>query len=479
MKPRIAVLGGGPAGLAMAMRLLRRNDLGADVTVIERGPAPGGLARSFETDGLVFDCGSHRLHPSTAPEILDDLRVLLGSELLVRPRNGRIRLKGRFVKFPLQLGDLARRLPPSFLAGIGLDLATKPLRGGRSEPASFAEALRRSLGPTMCRDFYFPYARKLWGTEPDRISAQQAKRRVSANTIGKILVKVMGGGRNRGQGGKRVFFYPRGGFGQISTALAREVERLGGRIRLGSSVERVHVDDGSVEAVGVVPAAAANGASEETLPVDFVFSTIPLTILCSKLDPPPPRELADTASRLRFRSMVLCYLVLGADRFTPFDAHYFPEQDVVFSRISEPKIYRAATEPAGRTGLCAEIPCAVGDELWRQPDAAIVDRVKADLARCGLPVDAVLRRGFVVRLPYVYPVYDVGVEERFASVDRYLGGLGKLVSLGRQGLFAHDNTHHTIEMSYRASECLRPDLSFDHETWAAHRARFQSNVVED
>src|SRR5262249_49549262 len=95
----ITVLGAGPAGLALAMKLLHRSDLDAKVTVLEQQSIVGGLTSSFEYEGLYLDHGSHRLHPATAPEIMADIRRLLGSDLVERRRNGRIRLLGRYVKF--------------------------------------------------------------------------------------------------------------------------------------------------------------------------------------------------------------------------------------------------------------------------------------------------------------------------------------------------------------------------------------------
>ena len=106
--------------------------------VIERQPSVGGLAASFEFDGLYLDHGSHRLHPATDPEILADLRRLLGPDLLVRPRHGRIRLLGRYVRFPLSPLDLATRLPPSFVAGVGRDAIVKRFRWGSPPPTTFA-----------------------------------------------------------------------------------------------------------------------------------------------------------------------------------------------------------------------------------------------------------------------------------------------------------------------------------------------------
>ena len=162
-KPHILILGAGPAGLGAASRLVRRTS--AQVTVLEQNTRVGGNAGSFELSGLHVDYGSHRLHPTTDPEVLDDIRRLLGSDLLDRPRHGRIRLRGRWIHFPLKPIDLMLRLPPDFMVGVLGDLAGKLVHrdGGTSQEENFASLMEKGLGRTICHDFYFPYAYKIWG----------------------------------------------------------------------------------------------------------------------------------------------------------------------------------------------------------------------------------------------------------------------------------------------------------------------------
>ena len=80
--------------------------------------------------------------------------------------------------------------------------------------------------------------------------------------------------------------------------------------------------------------------------------------------------MAAAAASLRSRGLVLVYLQLAQPQLTPFDADYFPEPDIVSSRISEPKNYRdSADDPIGRTVLCAELPATAGDARWKTSDA--------------------------------------------------------------------------------------------------------------
>ena len=85
------VLGAGPSGIGAALRLRRRG--ATEVTVLDKGSKVGGLAGSFNLHGVAVDYGSHRLHSECRADILRDLRASLGSDLMLRPRRGRIRLK--------------------------------------------------------------------------------------------------------------------------------------------------------------------------------------------------------------------------------------------------------------------------------------------------------------------------------------------------------------------------------------------------
>ena len=81
--PQVIILGAGPAGVGAAYQLTRKGL--ARVTVLEQHDAVGGNAGSFEIEGVHVDYGSHRLHPACDPEIIADLRDLLGEDLRDRP----------------------------------------------------------------------------------------------------------------------------------------------------------------------------------------------------------------------------------------------------------------------------------------------------------------------------------------------------------------------------------------------------------
>jgi protoporphyrinogen oxidase len=128
--------------------------------------------------------------------------------------------------------------------------------------------------------------------------------------------------------------------------------------------------------------------------------------------------------------------------------------------------------------LCAEIPCDRTDAIWSWSDDDLGEVVREGLSRAGLPIQCPVLEVTVRRLPAAYPIYSRGYEAAFDEVDRWINGLDDLVSFGRQGLYAHDNTHHALFMARAAVDCLR-DGGFDRNRWNRYREVFATHVVED
>jgi protoporphyrinogen oxidase len=457
------------------------------VVVFEASESVGGMAGSFEVGGLRVDYGSHRLHASTAPVFLQRLKALLGDDLQARERNGRIRLRDRWVGFPLRIGDMVRHLPPDFGARVGADAARGLMpsvvraRTGRSDdPVGFVDQVTSRLGPTVTAEFYHPYAAKLYGVDPHSLTAELARRRVSAASPTAILRKAF---QARNLDG-RTFYYPRRGYGQVSEALADAAVAAGVDLRLGHPVTAVRA--------GPRPTVTTAGTDATTSTADTtstaVLSTMPLPALTAAMGPDVPDEVRQAVGSLRVRAMVLVYLVLDRRQYTPFDAHYFPSLDISMSRLSEPKNYRDGDDPDDVTVLCAEVPCWPEDKIWTASDAELGDRIVEDLARAGLPDPGPVQVE-ARRLRAVYPVYEHSTTQARTVVERWLADIPGVLTFGRQGLGVPDNLHHVIDMGLAAANAATASPAaaspttaspgLDHVGWAAELRRFADNIVVD
>jgi protoporphyrinogen oxidase len=288
--------------------------------------------------------------------------------------------------------------------------------------------------------------------------------------VRKVLSAVPG---FKPQGSGR-FYYPRHGYGQISEVYHRAAHAAGAEICLTAQVLSVETAGGAVKMVHFEKDGRA-----QSLPADHIWSTIPITSLVRCLKPTPPPEYLRAAESIAYRAMILVYLVLEQDRFSEYDAHYFPELDIPISRVSEPKNYSDGQGPQNITVLCAELPCTSDSPEWTKSDEELGQLVCGGLKTAGIPVESPLKEVVTRRLRQAYPLYRQGYEVHFDRLDEWVSQIEGLLTFGRQGLFAHDNTHHALYMAYAATNCLSAGGLFNRERWQEYRQVFGTHVVED
>ena len=115
----VVVVGAGLAGLSAALHLAGR---GRAVTVVERGPHPGGRVGRLDVDGYRLDTGPTVL---TMPDIIDDAFAAVGESTADR----------------LDLIPVTPAYRASFADGSALDVHTRRRRDGRR-----GRTIRRSDG---------------------------------------------------------------------------------------------------------------------------------------------------------------------------------------------------------------------------------------------------------------------------------------------------------------------------------------------
>ena len=456
----ILIVGSGPAGLMSAYAAASK---GHDVTVIERLNHPGGMAASFEINGMRVDYGSHRLHPATSKPLLEILKNILGDALQTRNRNGRIRVEEKWVTFPLSLTNLVKSLPPKSVFALFKDSLTSPFTHPTEE--TFAEHIKAGLGPKVFDLIYEPYAKKLWGMSAEELHSDLAQKRVSASSHIEILKKLIRSTVNNGQ----KFFYPRNGYGQICERLAEEAQNKGAKFLYDTEIEKIDLTDEN---------RVTTTTNNQKFESQRIWSTAPFGALAKMISPSPEPEIIKSLEQLRYRAMVLVYLICDHEKLTEFDAHYFPETDTPISRISEPKNYREGPDPKDFTIICCEVPCWEGDQIWLASNEELGELMVESLAKQGLPKINLL--GVETRrLPKVYPIYDLDYKEKFKNLIDWSASQKRMTVFGRQGLFAPDNLHHALSMGHTAAKALKSDGSFDHDLWRSSLEEFQTHVVED
>ena len=436
----VVILGGGVAGLTMARELLR---IGRSVTLLERAPFYGGLARTFERDGFRFDIGGHRFH-SNNPDVVNWVRDLVGSDLLEVGRSSRIYMGGRFVDYPIQFPGALTIFTPVQAARVGVSYLSTFLRPG-GEDVSFEDWVVRRFGRALYDVYFRPYTEKVWGIPCTELSADWASARISIPNLWQTFAHAIRPPKNAPKTAIRRFYYPRDGFGTICDRLVDEIARMNGRLRSG--VELTSVRPGARDAT--VGFRAANGI-EEVVSTSTVISTIPIEALFAAL----PEESRDSETarsfHLDYRGIVLLCLAIRRPQVTPDQWTYFPGPETIFGRSHEPKNWSPAMVPSGPvTSLALEIYASPGDSAWSSTDDDLIARSVDDLARVGLMKTSELIHGWVLRVPFAYPIYRIGYAERMKAVRAFLEAAPTLRLLGRTGSFTYMNSDGVVE------DCLR------------------------
>ena len=432
---QVVVVGGGPAGLTAGYELTR---YGVPVTVLEKAGVVGGLARTEIYKGYRFDTGGHRFF--TKSRLVQKMwEEVLGSEFLRRPRLSRIYFRRKFFDYPLK--------PLGALQGLGvLDSARVVLSylGARLLPhpheETFEQWVSNRFGKRLFEMFFKSYTEKVWGISCAELRAEWAAQRIKTLTLWSTIHSMFWQPRTQITSLIEQFHYPRLGPGMMWSAVKERIVAAGGKVRTETEVLRIKRTDLQVNSVVVRQA----GKLREIAGSDFI-SSMPITELIARLDPPPPADVLHAAASLRYRDFItVCLIVKQRDLFAD-NWIYVHDPEIKVSRIQNFKNWSAEMVPDPSTSsLGLEYFCTEGDDLWRSADAELIELAKREAERIGLLRREDVADGCVYRVAKSYPIYDSSFRSQLDTVRNFVDQLQNLQTIGRNGLHRYDNQDHAM-----------------------------------
>ena len=205
-------------------------------------------------------------------------------------------------------------------------------------------------------------------------------------------------------------------------------------IHINSRVSQLIHRNGKIEQVIL-----NNGDVE--LSSDTVISTLPLTLSAKILDPPPPSELLAIADSIKYRNLVLCVFGLNRTAFSPNASLYFPSEEFPFTRLYEPKNRSIHMAPKNQTVIVLELPCYSDDAIWSMPEETLRTQVWEALRRIKpMLIDEVICYQ-TYKLPFAYPVLEIGFAEKVARLVEYFETFENLYVTGRSARFSYLHLH--------------------------------------
>ena len=426
----ILVLGGGVAGLAAGRTLAAE---GEEFLVLEREAEPGGWCRSIRSGSYLFDMSGHFLHLSDAG-MREWILGLPGAAWEKVERDARVFLRGRFTPYPFQANlhghsaALVRRCLEDFAAERIREAVGRP-----PEPRNFEQWLARRFGGSMCREFFYPYNRKMWRTPLRNMGYAWTSWSVPVPAFQDVLAGARGETRT-GMGYNPSFLYPRtGGMGALVAALAAP---LRDRVRTGTEI--VRIDAKRKEAWS---------AGGERFRYDAMVSTAPLPALARACGPVPASFRA-AAGKLRWVKVLSLNFGVPDPAATFGHWVYVPERSYPFFRAGFLSNVSPSAAPAGCASVFVEKSFRPEEPIDVSAETRSAVR---QLARMG-----VLRKGrepetaVPVVLDPAYVVFDHARDAAVGHLRDHLRRMG-IVTAGRYGAWDYNGMEASMADGIRAA----------------------------
>lgn len=374
----VIVVGAGFGGATCAAVLARR---GLRTLLLDKNAVPGGKAMTVGEKGFRYDLwpivGGPSLNSRFA-EALDELGMADQVEILT-PEQSNVLLyrgaSGNYESFvgsttpnpegaagALQLLGIAGEDLPEVMRLFGDIAQATPEQLRELDDVTMSEFLSRYRLPRSLLSYLGMQANIIFVVPIDLLAASEMIR---------VLQDFGAGGAGR---------YHRGGFGRMAEVFCQAVERHGGRVLLGSRVERISVKDGAV--TGVVtdqgsfeaPIVVSNAGIQPTV-LRLVggehFDTGYLSYVRGLV---PSWGIVGTRyflSRPYFEhGMYIAFSdesYLNSDRFARMKSGWLPEELLVFNVV--PAFYDPSLAPEGRQ-------CALFGTLCSpDPELETIDRI--------------------------------------------------------------------------------------------------------
>ena len=431
-KKDIAIIGGGPAGLAVGYFAKK---YGCKVTVYESSNAIGGNCRTITEGEFRYDTGAHRLHDKNE-RVTSLIRSILGNSLLKVSKPSKISFNGMMIDFPLNLSNIITNLSVNVLLKILAENLFKWF-SSNTKPVSFKELAYQKYGKTLSELFLISYTEKLWGASASHLSPSITGGRLRKLTIGSLIGSWFLGKRYKPRHLEGDFYYPVLGFGEIFNAIGNQIEQK--NIFLNMPIVKINHSHKRIESIESVDG--------QRIELSDLVSTMPIHVLAKAMVPPPPNYILDEIELLEYRSIMICVLFLDMERFSKNASIYFPDKNCPFTRIYEPKNRSEKMAPNEKTCIVVEIPMGT-DKINIETDKNnAFEMVVEYLTKNNFLEKKSIINYNITEIKYAYPIIYKDTVNRISKISSYFQEFENLYLIGRNADFEYLHTHHIIDRS--------------------------------
>lgn len=427
----ILIIGAGLTGLSTAYHLEDK-----EYVIYEKEAVAGGLCRTMEKEGFLFDFTGHLLH-FRRNYVKGLVLKFLKDKLIRHERRSYIYTGGVYTEYPFQYNTYG--LPKEVVLDSVMGFVESYIRSKKSdtclpagtrrqkpEKTSFEEWIYETFGAGIARHFMIPFNEKLWCRPLSEMTADWVSWLIPKPSLEDVIRGALGY-NNRKAGYNASFYYPAaGGISVLPESFLPHIRKP------GLNTELLKVCTKKKKAI------LSNG---ETIDYEYLVSTIPLPELIKRCVD-IPKKLHEAAGKLSYVSIY--NISIGIEREKVSDMHwiYFPEKGYPFYRAGFQSNLSPEMAPRGCSSIYIEVS--------HRPDIKITHkRLLHDVIE-GLEESAIIKKGEKIVLKdirdieYGYVIYDRHRMKAVPSILQYLEKMD-IYSTGRYGAWEHSSMEDAIE----------------------------------
>ncbi len=461
----VAVIGAGPAGLTAAYELQRRSETHKPV-LFEASSAVGGISRTESHNGYRFDIGGHRFF-TKVEEVEQVWREVLGPDFITVPRLSRIFYRGKFFDYPLKIFNALTNIGVYETFRIIISFTKWKMRPYRSE-RTFEEWVINRFGGRLYLHFFRSYTKKVWGIDPSLISADWAAQRIKNLSLPKAIWNALTGSNDTASLIEE-FQYPRLGPGMMWERCTEKVIERGGEVHMNTKVVQVNREGDRVTSIDLESWDPNADPDDKTgnkitrFEADEFVNSMAMRDLLQCIQPPPPQEVLDAASKLNYRDFMIVTLVLNEKDPFPDNWIYIHSSKIKCGRIQNFRAWSPEMLPDQNTAsIGMEYFCQAEDDLWSMTDEDLTALAARELEELGLASASNVLGSFIIRQPKAYPVYDEEYQDALSVIQKWLVTLENFQTVGRNGLHRYNNQDHSMLSAMLAARNI---LGENHDVW--------------
>jgi protoporphyrinogen oxidase len=432
---RVAVVGGGLAGLVAADRLLAA---GLSVTLFEKYPEAGGLVGTFAVGGEPLERFYHHLFTSDADYVALAGELGLGGEIEWLPSKMGFFSNGLLYPFGTPFSLLG--FSPLGLQGrLELALSTLRLRRIRDWRALEGET---AVG-WLKANGYGRVLDVVWGPLLEQKYGRRAGEVGLVWLWGKLALRTRS--RDRTGLGERLG-YMRGSFGRVVAALLARIAARGGELRAARPVKLATRRDGRW--------AVDTAAGSETF--DLVLSTVAIPELL-RIAPDVPAESRALWGTISYAHALCPVLVLDRP-LTPYYWTSVGDVTMPFGGFIEHTNYVPASRYGGRHVVYLSDYVLPDDPKWTTPDRDLWELYLPAVSRLAPAFDEarVLER-HLFRAEYAQPIVGTHYSRVLPPVRT---GVPGLYSAAMAQVYPEDRgQNYAVRIAREAAAALLEDLA--------------------